>query len=143
MRPIAPRRASAQLRLRDEQGRKQCSKCSIWLPEADFVRDPAHSDGLTSYCKACRSIHARAWKYGTTPEGLERIAGSQGGMCATCSTHLADGFCVDHDHSCCPGAKTCGNCIRGLLCQECNKLIGKLEGDRARLARILDYIKEG
>jgi hypothetical protein len=66
---------------------------------------------------------------------------NQGGQCATCPAPLAAGYCVDHNHECCPGNKqTCGNCIRGLLCAECNKLVGKLELDRERLSRLLTYI---
>lgn len=37
---------------------------------------------------------------------------------------------VDHDHACCPSvvvAKSCGNCIRGLLHPRCNHLLGVIE----------------
>ena len=34
---------------------------------------------------------------------------------------------IDHDHVCCPGKKTCGKCIRGLLCVTCNSWLAPLE----------------
>jgi hypothetical protein len=54
-------------------------------------------------------------------------------------------ICVDHDHACCPKqvkatAKTCGKCIRGLLCFRCNTSLGYVEKfgplARAYLARV-------
>lgn len=30
---------------------------------------------------------------------------------------------VDHDHRCCSTKDTCGKCIRGILCPNCNKLL--------------------
>ena len=41
---------------------------------------------------------------------------------------------VDHDHDCCPGSRSCGLCVRGLLCGTCNSAAGMLgdDPDRAR-----------
>ncbi len=34
---------------------------------------------------------------------------------------------VDHDHRCCKGNTSCGNCVRHLLCWHCNTMLGKIE----------------
>jgi hypothetical protein len=37
-------------------------------------------------------------------------------------------LCVDHDQACCPDEKrSCGNCIRGLLCLAGNTALGHIE----------------
>lgn len=46
---------------------------------------------------------------------------------------------VDHGHSCCPGRKSCGECVRGLLCGRCNLVLGILEEDCNLLP---DYLKK-
>lgn len=45
--------------------------------------------------------------------------------CAICGTH--EDLCVDHDHNCCPGSRTCGKCIRGTLCKKHNRGEGCFE----------------
>lgn len=48
---------------------------------------------------------------------------------------------VDHDHRCCPGdTKSCGKCIRGLICRPCNLAIGMLGNDSARSRALADYL---
>jgi hypothetical protein len=49
-------------------------------------------------------------------------------------------FCVDHDHTCCPGEYTCGKCVRGLLCDDCNK---KLHDSPAWHFRAIEYLGNG
>lgn len=74
--------------------------------------------------------------YGITLEEYNKILDSQNGVCYLCKKHEKKlhkktgkpvYLSVDHDHSCCPGQKTCGKCTRGLLCNNCNTLIGNLE----------------
>lgn len=42
-------------------------------------------------------------------------------------TGLVMNLAIDHDRRCCPGNNSCGKCIRGLLCTDCNTSLGKLE----------------
>jgi hypothetical protein len=42
----------------------------------------------------------------------------QDGICVGCDNAPATD--IDHDHACCPGARSCGGCIQGLLCRPCN-----------------------
>lgn len=50
---------------------------------------------------------------------------------------------VDHDHRCCPrGHYSCGNCVRGLLCHQCNTAAGMLRDDPARARALADYLTE-
>jgi len=48
---------------------------------------------------------------------------------------------VDHDHECCPDEKSCGKCVRGLLCNWCNRMIGMARDDPQRLRSAIAYLK--
>lgn len=61
------------------------------------------------------------------------LRNSQDGVCAICgggnfyAAHPAPLY-IDHDHVCCPDhRRTCGECVRGLLCSGCNGWLGELE----------------
>lgn len=86
-------------------------------------------------------------RLGISEEHFLKMLEEQRYACAICRTPFGDGkrIHVDHDHACCPAvpdatAKTCGRCIRGLLCVRCNTWLGWLErygqAAEAYLARV-------
>lgn len=60
----------------------------------------------------------------------------QGFRCAGCGDPLLKPQ-VDHDHRCCALDKSCGNCIRGLLCRICNSSLGITHDNPIRLPEYL------
>ena len=54
---------------------------------------------------------------------------SQGRCCVLCGATVSGskGWQTDHDHSCCAGVKSCGRCVRGILCWSCNTGLGKFK----------------
>ena len=81
-------------------------------------------------------------KFNLSPEQYREMVESQGGVCAVCLEECISGrrLAVDHDRSCCPGDKSCGKCVRGLLCANCNRAIGLMRDERDRLLRAADYL---
>jgi len=73
-----------------------------------------------------------ATRYNLTLEAFQAILARQSGGCAICRTGTPGGsgtWHVDHDHACCPGRRSCGLCVRGLLCASCNRyLVPVVEG---------------
>jgi hypothetical protein len=70
-------------------------------------------------------------RYGLTQEGFDRLLEVQGHACGMCHVPFEDGQAVfiDHDHACCQDEKrSCGACVRGLLCLKCTTALGYIEG---------------
>jgi hypothetical protein len=72
-------------------------------------------------------------KYSTTVDWYRDKLVEQRGVCAICC-HLSrhhgtlQRLQVDHNHDCCDvKTKSCGECLRGLLCADCNMLLSYLE----------------
>jgi len=80
--------------------------------------------------------------FGITVDEFDRLLASQGGGCGICGDTPADeNLHVDHDHACCPGNKTCGQCIRGLLCRYCNQALGFLKDSAVRAESAAVYLR--
>ena len=84
-----------------------------------------------------RGIHLR-YRYGIDHDDYERLLRDQGGVCAVCgdpptpaNTRQKGVLFVDHDHD--------TGSVRGLLCNECNLMVG-FGRTPARLAAAARYV---
>lgn len=138
---------------------KTCKDCGQSKPLDEFWRNAQSRDGRYLYCKPCgKARHAGyrsknpQWRrsrtsnilksrYNITIEQYEEMLDRQGGVCAACGETCKTGqsLAVDHDHGCCPGdRRSCGGCVRGLLCRSCNQALGFIERDNSHLFAYLD-----
>lgn len=80
--------------------------------------------------------------YGLTQQAFDEILVNQRGRCPVCVTDDPGprGWFVDHDHACCPGIGSCGSCVRGLLCHDCNLLLGHAKDSVETLTRAQKYL---
>lgn len=141
---------------RDVNGHKRCSRCEQFQPEAQFSSSATKVDGLQAHCKTCKALIYQAQnevvrdknrkkRFGLDKTAFEAMFEAQGFRCAICRS--ADPgprfWAIDHDHACCPGSvtKTCGECVRGILCMSCNHGIGSLRDDPVRMRAAADYVE--
>ena len=91
--------------------------------------------------------------FGISLREWDEMFASQGGVCAICQkpeTAVIKGKVADlavdhkHDHDCVHTGvqKACPECIRGLLCRDCNTMLGKVNDDIAVLRRAADYLEK-
>lgn len=96
----------------------------------------------TKYCQDCgrESPHARRFKrYGVTKAQFDAACERGCEICGVTGIVLH----IDHDHSCCPQDKfrTCGKCVRGFLCGNCNRALGMLRDDPEIFRRAASYLE--
>lgn len=71
--------------------------------------------------------------YGLTPDQLHDLYTKQDGRCAICREPEGEkSFCVDHDHD--------TGIVRGLLCGNCNHLIGHARESLVILRQAIAYL---
>jgi hypothetical protein len=104
-----------------------CAGCEQWLDVDRFWRNGKDGKWRSSRCKPCRA----AWSHRTSIKALLESLGLDEPECGACG--VKKGLNIDHDHGCCPAAKSCGACVRGWLCHPCNTAEGLLRTpERAR-----------
>lgn len=140
---------------------KSCARCGESKPLEEFHKRATAKYGRGSYCYPCareqsseasrrikadpdrrlaREEYLRVYRrrthlarfYGMTEQEYDAMLLQQGGCCAVCSRVPADRLAVDHDHI--TGA------IRGLLCTQCNTLLGMANDDVDRLMAAAAYL---
>jgi len=117
-------------------GMKTCLTCDRTFDLSNFY------SGEKS-CKDCKRKKNRGRQlkslYGITEETYSEMFNSQNGLCFICGTSENNNtrmkfLCVDHCHQ--------TGKVRGLLCQECNFFLGKLERQLPNLERFISYLKK-
>jgi hypothetical protein len=146
---------------------KTCTKCLETKEVSEFaVRNRNKKQRLQAHCKSCNKIyrslnkeHERVYRkdyrkrtpilqkdkmlkysYGITHKEYQDLVIQQENTCAICK-NFCEVLVVDHDHSCCPGPKSCSKCIRGLLCRTCNLGLGYFKDNNKYLENALKYLK--
>ena len=114
------------------KSRKYCGECiQLWNTYERYIPTKI-SNGV----KVPFKLHGLNWvRY-------LKLLISQGFRCPICGRHADDTkMAVDHNHSCCPGAQGCDNCIRGILCFRCNTFVGFVEKDPKITEGVLSWVK--
>ncbi|MFF4691454.1 endonuclease domain-containing protein [Streptomyces sp. NPDC001307] len=124
------------------RGIVECRGCGVSKPVSAYSTLNA-SGALRPYCKPCNAERVRFGRYNLTKAFGEPLREFQQARCAVCGTD-SDGrtLHIDHDHACCPGRRSCGECMRGLVCSNCNAYgLAWYEGLRAEL-RTFDVLNQ-
>jgi hypothetical protein len=87
------------------------------------------------YYNKYKGLEKETWlirTYNITQEQYDTMLKEQNYVCAfpPCGKRIeinGKSLSVDHDHDCCSGSKSCGKCIRGILCQSHNSAVRSLE----------------
>lgn len=145
-------RLSRQVVVEEIPELKECNVCDAVKSSKDFHKSGSSKDGLKSKCKDCSrgadGLHVSRDKrlknmYNISLKEYDDKLEYQGFNCAVCgiSAEKCDApLSVDHDHKCCPGKKSCGECVRGLLCTSCNIGLGYMKDDLKILEAAQTYI---
>jgi hypothetical protein len=137
---------------------KVCTRCGVDKPLSEYGRQSANKDGLYYHCKECVSAYHKAryndpkYKdyqrnsslqatFGISLEKYNLMLDEQGRACAICGreefrihpkTGETKALSVDHCHS--------TGQIRGLLCSDCNFLLGNAKDSISTLASAIQYL---
>lgn len=134
-----------------------CRKCKVEKEVKSFHRSKQYKSGYRTICKVCAKIEHDNWRsvpgnrrkekislHGLTVERYNKLLESQDFRCAICKIPQEGipTFNIDHDHVCCPGVFSCGSCVRGLLCMQCNTGIGNLRESVEVMTSAIAYLNK-
>lgn len=141
---------------------KTCSRCKLAKGIESFAKGRKYKDGYRGTCKRCHTDYMIAyykknetqrkiknrlnsgsdtnWKrHKISKEKFEQMIAEFNGKCHTCKLNEARN--IDHDHSCCPGNRSCGKCVRGILCNQCNTTLGLVKESKDVLENLIKYLQ--
>lgn len=138
---------------------KKCSKCKEEKSFDEFYKKSTTKDGYYGHCKKCQNEYskkhydnnvdyyvkkAKRWQsentvngHGITKEQHQSMLNKFNGLCWICKKN--DATVIDHNHNCNIG-KGCENCVRGVLCKQCNWGLGNFKDNPEYLFNAIEYL---
>lgn len=127
----------------DRQGRRRgtCKACRVAAHTESRRHHPEWKRSIRRTTPEKAAGYVRKHKFGITQQRYDDMLNTQGNVCAICKNPCPTGrrLAVDHDHSCCP-ERSCGNCVRGLLCLPCNTRLGWFESNQETVLTYLSGV---
>lgn len=130
--------ASDVRRQRAVSEKLRCNCCGEIKARDEFSVNNSALSGRCGMCRECVRWKGRLGKYGITREQYQDLYTKQNGKCASCGcvwagTEMHPDLVVDHDHK--TGA------VRGLLCPDCNNILGLANDSQTRLDAAKAYLQ--
>ena len=145
-----------------------CTRCGVDKFKKDFGTDNKSASGRFPWCKFCKKQHQKEYvkalratletptkassrrtrceAYGIAEEDYSAILVLQGAVCAGCRKPPKDGknLAIDHTHQ--SGERRRlgyekGETVRGLLCNVCNRLLGRARDNANVLRNLAIYLE--
>lgn len=145
-----------------DKPRARCKDCINKANVAHQAANPVKATARTNVWRAKNpgraSAISRAWQLRHPEQFRAQVYRSrfkidfdamweaQDGKCAACNQPMLrrgkdpTSVCADHDSSCCPGKKSCGKCVRGLIHRNCNLILGYARDDIEVLQKVAAYL---
>lgn len=119
-------------------GKIRCNTCQEFKYSGEFAENPKHASGHNYQCKDCERWAKRERAYGITREQYQELQMKQQGCCAICGvkwegTASHPDLVVDHNHA--------TGQVRGLLCPDCNQMLGHAKDSQETLQKALAYLR--
>jgi len=129
-----------------------CKNCVLATARSKYATDPDYRAKNLQRNRELYAANPSLWrnkhlvrKYNITRAEYDALLVVQGGVCTGCKYEPKpdENLDVDHDHACCAGQKSCGKCVRGLLCRGCNTILGLARDDAQVLVNLITYLEKG
>lgn len=118
---------------------KYCPRCEEYLLHKEFGVENGNNSPLKKrgYCLICET----AGRHNLYKHEYLEILNSQDNKCGVKGCDKKPSI-IDHDHDCCSGKRSCGKCVRGILCVGHNIGMGNLGDNIEGLLSAAEYLKK-
>ena len=133
-----------------------CDRCgSAYRKPKPYTKRYPSTKAWEQFCAECHRaspLNSKRLVHHNVPYELAHAWLMQGDQlrCEMCQRRLSRKSqiatpCIDHNHKCCSSDRSCGHCIRGILCVRCNTHLGAFESllELHSLEAVAEYLKKG